>query len=221
MHHSEYDPSLRAHCSTRRLACCSRSVWLRPTSTLLEGAFPASWCLSLIPGSSLPWARPTSTAVSPSRSPKANGRSMSASSEDSGRRGSNLPSHGGGEEVRLLPEGRTHSGGLVFAPDGRTLAVGNCGRVIRLLDAGKGRDRAALRSHQGSVTALATDGRTVFTATDEGAIHRWDARTGRELGRLLGHKCGAQGGEAWSIGRFRQPLLGVGHELCCLLQLGF
>lgn len=39
-----------------------------------------------------------------------------------------------------------------------------------------------------TAVALSRDGRIAFTAADDGTIHRWDALTGREHGRYLGHK---------------------------------
>ena len=39
-----------------------------------------------------------------------------------------------------------------------------------------------------TAAALSRDGGTAFTAGDEGTIYRWDALTGRERGRYLGHK---------------------------------
>src|SRR5262249_46798908 len=59
-----------------------------------------------------------------------------------------------GKEPRFLPDGRTHWGGIAFSPDGRTLAIGDSGRVILLLDAENGRDRVRAKGHRGSVTAL-------------------------------------------------------------------
>jgi hypothetical protein len=94
-----------------------------------------------------------------------------------------------------MPDGRQHSGGVAFAPDGKTLAVADGGRSIRLIDAETGADCLPVRGHRGGVTALALsgDGGTIFTGADEGTIYRWDARSGRELSRLTGHEDGVDG----------------------------
>jgi len=97
-----------------------------------------------------------------------------------------------GTELRQISLGNRTSMGnraaaaLAFAPDGKTLAVGT--NAIWLLDVASGRDVRSFGSHRGGIYATATsDGKTAYTAGDEGSVVIWDLATGRERGRLAGY----------------------------------
>jgi WD40 repeat protein len=97
-----------------------------------------------------------------------------------------------GKELHQISLGNRTSMGnraaaaLAFAPDGKSLAVGT--NAIWLLDMASGRDVRTFGSHRGGIYATATsDGRTAYTAGDEGIVVIWDLATGRERRRLAGH----------------------------------
>jgi WD40 repeat protein len=75
--------------------------------------------------------------------------------------------------------------GVVFAPDGRTLALG-VGHAVALWDVPGGRPRCVVKARQGMVNnaAFAPDGRTLLTAGQDGTVAWWDANTGAERARL-------------------------------------
>jgi WD40 repeat protein len=78
---------------------------------------------------------------------------------------------------------------VCFSPDSRVLATGY-NTVVRLWDVATRRERAALRGHEGGLTALAfsPDGRRLATASLDGTARLWDVATGRELAALRGHE---------------------------------
>jgi WD40 repeat protein len=97
---------------------------------------------------------------------------------------------GGGDDARLrlwdvatgkerrafAPDGyRVRS--VAFAPDGRTVAA--AGDSLRLYDAATGEERVRI-GRKALGLAFSPDGRTL-TGAVAGAIHRWDAATGRAL----------------------------------------
>jgi dipeptidyl aminopeptidase/acylaminoacyl peptidase len=84
-------------------------------------------------------------------------------------------------------------GALAFSPDGKTLAVGSQGKIIRLWDvaaAKEGPECRDPRSPQGSISNLAfsPDGRLLASAGDDSVVRLWDAATGKPLRQLLGHQ---------------------------------
>src|SRR5262249_12926371 len=97
-----------------------------------------------------------------------------------------------GKELRQISLGNRTSLGnrapaaLAFAPDGKTLAVGT--NAVWLLNLESGRDVRTFGGHRAGIYATATsDGRTAYTAGDEGTVVIWDLATGRERGRLAGY----------------------------------
>jgi WD40 repeat protein len=92
-----------------------------------------------------------------------------------------------GREMRF---GITGVRSIAFAPDGRSLAVGDKAGFVRVLDLLTGRQQRAFRGHGCQVTALAfsDDSRELASASDmEKVACLWDPTTGRSLGALRGH----------------------------------
>jgi WD40 repeat protein len=78
--------------------------------------------------------------------------------------------------------------GLVFTPDGTKLvSVGD--NVVKVWDAGSGKELAVLRGHDATVQALAVafDGRTAASGGADGTIEIWDLAQQKELLTLKGH----------------------------------
>ncbi|MHB1560251.1 MAG: sigma-70 family RNA polymerase sigma factor, partial [Isosphaeraceae bacterium] len=94
-----------------------------------------------------------------------------------------------GTERRRIGEFRTGPGALAFAPDGRTIAAAvNWEPVMRVYQVANGREALPRVGHASGVGAVAVspaDG-TIFTASFDGAIHRWDPASGIDLGLPAG-----------------------------------
>src|SRR5262249_45307050 len=68
-------------------------------------------------------------------------------------------------------------GGVVFSPDGRTVASATThNRVVKLWDLGAGKVRRELVGHGGSLFALvfAPDGRSLASASQDGTVLVWN-----------------------------------------------
>jgi len=86
----------------------------------------------------------------------------------------------GQEQVKLTTrQGRIEC--HLFAPDGRTLAVGGLEGEVETWDLATGKPCGGFRgSGQGASLAFSPDSKTGFLATNK-AIHVWDLATGKEL----------------------------------------
>jgi len=87
-----------------------------------------------------------------------------------------------GREVRLL-KGKGFMD-VAFSPDGRLLAGGGA-KAITVWDVASGAERMRLVGHGDNVTAVAfgPDGRSLFSASHDRTVRRWDLQTGE--GRVL------------------------------------
>jgi WD40 repeat protein len=110
-----------------------------------------------------------------------------------------------GKELAALPGHATAVSAVAFAPDGRTLATGDRGGVVKLWDVAAGEEQATLMSDTPmahgretmpqpgmkfveEVTALAfsPDGGTLAVAVDQ-VVRQWDVTSGTCVAHLTGH----------------------------------
>ncbi|HKI31609.1 MAG TPA: c-type cytochrome domain-containing protein [Gemmataceae bacterium] len=73
--------------------------------------------------------------------------------------------------------------GLAFSPDGNTLATCGYDRLIKLWDAGTGKERRTLKDHSDSVysVAFSPDGKLLASGGADRAVKVWDVTTGTRL----------------------------------------
>jgi WD40 repeat protein len=79
-------------------------------------------------------------------------------------------------KYQLKPEGAHRIAGLVFSPDGETLATADLdARSVSLWDLAKEKTRATLKGHGGHVfcVAFSPDGRTLASGGDDGTMRFW------------------------------------------------
>jgi WD40 repeat protein len=100
----------------------------------------------------------------------------------------------GKEVLRFVGPPEAKVNGLVFAPDGETLAGAftageNEPGEVWLWDAATGELRRRLHGHQGGVlgVAFAPDGKFLASGGNDGTVRLWDAAGGEERCRLTGH----------------------------------
>lgn len=78
---------------------------------------------------------------------------------------------------------------VAFSPDGRSLAVGGVGGILKLWDIATRSPRQYFIGHTADVdsVALSPDGRLLGSASLDGSAKVWDAETGRNITTLAGH----------------------------------
>ncbi len=78
---------------------------------------------------------------------------------------------------------------VAFSPDGRWLATGSEGHIVKIWDVQSGRELETLRGHTGEVCALAfsPDGRWLATAGEDTTVRIWDAMSWKPRHTLRGH----------------------------------
>ena len=78
---------------------------------------------------------------------------------------------------------------LAISPDGKTLATGGDGKVVKLWDLAAARERATLTGHDGPITcvAFAPDGTTLATGSRDSSVTLWDVASAKERANLARH----------------------------------
>jgi eukaryotic-like serine/threonine-protein kinase len=114
------------------------------------------------------------------------------------------PEDGGGE-VKLWPseggaaralEGHEHGvNALAFSRDGKLLATGDQGGILKIWDVAAGRERASWKAHAKAVrgAAFSPDGRRLATGGWDHLVALWDVATGGQLAAFEGHSGGVWG----------------------------
>jgi RNA polymerase sigma factor (sigma-70 family) len=95
-----------------------------------------------------------------------------------------------GRPVREWKAPQTIAMGILFAPDGKTLASGTYEGLIQLWDPATGDKRHELKAHRRQVVALtfSPDGSQLASCgVEDNVVRLWDVATGAEVRQLKGH----------------------------------
>jgi eukaryotic-like serine/threonine-protein kinase len=94
----------------------------------------------------------------------------------------------GAAALRDLPSASCHPSQLAFSRDGQDLAAG-CVNEILVWDPDQGGNILRLKGHPGRINALvfSPDGKTLFSADENGKIIQWDMASGEQVQALRGH----------------------------------
>ncbi len=116
---------------------------------------------------------------------------------------------GGGEFDRAGHRGPVKA--LAFSPNGKLIASGGADGAVKLWNAVRGDEVAALEGHKGEIRTLSfrPDGRVLASASADGTVRLWDVVSGKETAVL-----GGPGRDAGSLA-FRWPdgkVLATGGE---------
>lgn len=86
-----------------------------------------------------------------------------------------------------------------FSPDGKLLVTGGDGKLVRLWDAGKCTEVAALRGHTDGVMSVcfSPDGKYIATGGRDNCVKIWDIADGKVIRNLAGHSFSVMG-VSWS-----------------------
>lgn len=140
--------------------------------------------LPFLPGAS---AMATAEPAGGTTSPTANAATGQGSTQPNPTAGALLAQGGTFTQTQQLEDASV--GAVIYAPDGKTIAVG-LGGDVQLRDAASLDPGATLSGHTGDVSALAfsLDGKLLVSgAQDDTVIRVWDAAAARELRQLEGH----------------------------------
>ena len=110
---------------------------------------------------------------------------------------------------RALMVHRDHTGAVMdlsFSPSGREFVTGSYDRTVRIFSAREGKSREVYhgrRMQRIFCAKFSADARFVLSGSDDGALHIWDAVSGRPIRTLEGH----QGASYRAVWHARQGLL--------------
>jgi len=98
--------------------------------------------------------------------------------------------HGADPNARVLRGHTEEIKGLVFFPDGQTLASASRDRTLKLWEVRTGVEKHSVVAHQGGITSLALspDGKLLATSSKDGTAKLWDVVPVREKAVLAGHE---------------------------------
>jgi WD40 repeat protein len=75
---------------------------------------------------------------------------------------------------------------MALSPDGNLLVLAGISNALQFLDVAKGKQVGAGAGHESSLMSVhfTPDGKHLFSRSSDGAIHKWEAASGKDLGPL-------------------------------------